>query len=281
MHDLVFANQSAIKVDNLRAYAEQLHLDMDAFDEALATHRFAGQIAADRALGMKAGVSGTPTFFIDGHLVTGARSLPELNQLADAHSAAASGKLATLGTAVPVVPRTAPDQRIAGPDTHVPLTLTWFVDVRSPLATRQADLVRDLAGQYDGKIRVLFRAFPLVSHADGRLSSAALVASLKQDKFWPMFDALAERRDLLDRAKLVSIADSVGLDRGKFAADLDSSAAAVEANVDEATRRGIQGAPVLFVNKQRIDGLQQKQFYTAILDQELQKAPPVQGSNAQ
>ena len=42
--------------------------------------------------------------------------------------------------------------------------------------------------------------------------------------------------------------------------------------------RGIQGAPVLFVNKERVDGLQRKQFYTAILDQELKDAPAVQAS---
>jgi protein-disulfide isomerase len=280
MHDLIFGNQSAIKADNLRAYAEQLHLDMHAFDDALATHRFAGQIAADRALGMKAGVTGTPTFFIDGRPVTGVRSLPELNQLADAHSAMAAGKLTAVGVVVPILPANAPDQEIEGLDTRAPVTLTWFVDVRSPLAARQAELVRDLAKQYDGKIRVLFRAFPLESHADGHISSAALLASLKQDKFWTMFDALAGRRDLLDRTKLVSIADEIGLDRSKFSTDLDSSSSAVDANVNEAVRRGIQGAPVIFLNKQRVDGLQQKQFYTAILDQELQKAPSVQASVA-
>jgi protein-disulfide isomerase len=278
MHDLLFANQSALKVDNLRAYAEQLHLDMHAFNDALETHRFAGQIAADRVLGTKAGVDGTPTFLVDGHEMTGALSLPELNQLADAHSGGAAGGPATTLAAAPVVQPDLPDQQVLGPATSVPLTLTWFADVRSPLVARQADLVHELAAQYEGHIRVLFRAFPLESHPDSRICSAALLASLKQGKFWPMFNALAERRDLLDQTKLMSIADTIGLDHAVFASDLDKSSAAVTANIEEATRRGIQGAPVLFLNKERVDGLQRKQFYTTILDRELKDGPAVQAS---
>jgi len=278
MHDLIFANQSALKLENLRTYAEQLHLDMHTFNDALATHRFAGQIAADRALGTKAGVNGTPTFVIDGQLLIGARSLPELNQIADAHSHNSDRGPATLTSPVSVTQPEIPDQQVIGPETRVPLTLTWFTDVRSPLAAQQAELVRDLAKQYDGKVRVLFRAFPVESREDAHISSAALLASMRQGKFWEMYDEIAARRDLLDRAKLVSIADALGLDRPRFIADLDTSSAAVTANMNEATRRGIQGAPVLFINKQRVDGLQRKQFYTNIADAELQSSPADQAS---
>jgi len=278
MHDLIFANQSALKLENLRTYAEQLHLDMHTFNDALATHRFAGQIAADRALGTKAGVNGTPTFVIDGQLLIGARSLPELNQIADAHSHNSDRGPATLTSPVSVTQPEIPDQQVIGPETRVPLTLTWFTDVRSPLAAQQAELVRDLAKQYDGKVRVLFRAFPVESREDAHIGSAALLASMRQGKFWEMYDEIAARRDLLDRAKLVSIADALGLDRPRFIADLDTSSAAVTANMNEATRRGIQGAPVLFINKQRVDGLQRKQFYTNIADAELQSSPADQAS---
>ena len=71
MHDLLFAHQDALKPADLRRYAEQLQLDMTLFDSALATHRLAGKISADRALGFKAGVEATPTFIVDGHPFTG------------------------------------------------------------------------------------------------------------------------------------------------------------------------------------------------------------------
>lgn len=268
MQDLLFANQSALKLENLRNYAEQLHLNMQQFNEALATRRFAGRIAADRALGTRAGVSGTPTFVVYGQLMTGARSLAELTQLADAHVRGSQPALST--TATRVMPPTLPDQQVAGSSSAAPLTLTWFSDVRSPLAERQAELIRKLAAMYDGRVRVLFRAYPLESHADGVISSQALLAALKQGKFWEMYNAIAERRDLLDTEKLATIASGLKMDLRQFAQDMPSSSAEVSADIDEATRRGIQGAPVLFVNRQRVDGLQQQQLYVTIMNRELE-----------
>jgi len=277
MHDLLFAHQSALKEEDLRGYAKQLGLDMKVFDQALAMHKFAGQIAADRALGVKAGVNGTPTFFVDGQSLAGVRSLPELNQIADTH-AAPSNKTTVGLAAIALTDPVVPDQQILGPTTRVPLTLTWFVDVRSPLAARQADLMQRLAKQYEGRVRVLFRAFALEQHPDSRISSAALLAALKQDKFWPMFDALAQRRDILDRTKLLAIADSIAADHAAFAAALDTASGDVNLDINDAARRGVQGAPVLFINQQRIDGLQPDRNYLTILDSQLQAAPPVQAS---
>ena len=157
MHDLLFSHQSALKLDDLRTYAMELKLDMTAFDQALTSHKFAGQIAADRLLGLKAGVNGTPTFFVDGQPMTGARSLPELNQLADSHPNPTTVPTTAGLAAVAVADAVVPDQQVLGVGTTAPVTLTWYVDVRSPLATRQAELIERLAKQYDGRVRVLFR----------------------------------------------------------------------------------------------------------------------------
>ena len=131
MHDLLFANQSALKPDDLHRYAEQLHLDMAAFDNALKTHAYAGQIAADRALGIKAGVTGTPTFVIDGQAVSGVRSLSELTALANSHAGNPHPALAT------AVQPAAPSAVSVLGNPNAPLTLTWFTDVRSPLAAKR------------------------------------------------------------------------------------------------------------------------------------------------
>ncbi len=277
MHDLLFAHQNALKPADLRGYAEQLQLDMKAFDEALATHRYAGQIAADRALGARAGVSGTPTFVIDGRLITGARQLPELNQIADAHMAPGFSPSGAQAGPVPAATVAGPVHQISGAAT-APLTLMWFTDVRSPLAARQAELVRSLTAHYGDKIRVVYKAFPVATHTDGRLGSAALLAAEEHGKFWEMFDLLAQRRDVLDPDKLVGLAAELHLGTAAFRKELDAAAPAVAADVDEATRRGIQGAPVFFVNGQRVDGMQREAFYTAILDKELQSAPVPQAS---
>jgi protein-disulfide isomerase len=272
MHDLLFANQSALKPDDLRRYAEQIHLDMAAFDNALRTHTYAGQIAADHALGIKAGITGTPTFVIDGHAVSGVRSLPELSALAEAHAAAGKDRPVV---AVNVKPAEPSANRVLG-DAEAPLTLTWFTDVRSPLAAKQAELVRGLAAQYPKRVRVLYKAFPLESYPDSQLAAQALLAAAQQNAFWPMFDALAQQRFLLDRAMVLGLAGDLHLDREAFDKALTVAAVTVNNDRDEATRRGILGAPVIYVAEDRVDGLQNPKAYTGLIDGRLRQLPPTQ-----
>jgi len=278
MHDLLFAHQQALKQADLKGYAEELHLNMTEFNQALETHRYAAQVAADRALGAKAGVEGTPTFVIDGRLVTGARSVPELNQIADAHLqpgfvpavAALSGRPASAAVT---------EHAIAGPE-KAPLTLTWFTDVRNSQADRQASLVKALMQRYDGRVRLLYKAFPVAFHEDSRLAAAALMATVEQNSFWPMYDALAARRDVLDREKLIAVAAELHLDSKAFAGALDAAAKLVDADEQEAARRGVQGAPVIFVNGQRVDGLQRELLYTKLADAELAQTSVAQNTQA-
>lgn len=267
MHDLLFAHQDALKLASLRQYAEELHLDMAAFDSALSSHSLAGKIAADRALGMRAGVDGTPTFFIDGHSMSGARSTAEWEQLLSLHHEPSSAQPSVVAAA-----KTPSSSRIVTGAATAPLTLTWYTDVRSPLAPMQAELVRSLASRYDGKVRVLFKACPLAMHTDATLASAALVAAASQNKFWPMYDAITAHKAVLDRDGILTLAASLRFDTAAFATALDAASTSVQADVDEAQRRGILGAPVIFLNDQRVDGLQREAFYTAIADDELKLA---------
>jgi protein-disulfide isomerase len=71
-HDLVFANQSAIDVDSLKGYAGQLGLDTDTFNECLDEGKQSSEVDKDLEDGRAFGVSGTPAFFINGELVSGA-----------------------------------------------------------------------------------------------------------------------------------------------------------------------------------------------------------------
>jgi protein-disulfide isomerase len=271
MHDLLFAHQDALKLPNLREYATDLHLDMAAFDEALATHRLAGKIAADRALGVKAGVDGTPTFVIDGQASSGAHSVVELEQLLADHKAKPEDKQKVV--AAVVTPE--PERRVSGL-VNSPLTLTWFTDVRSPLAAMQAELVRSLAKRYNDKIRVVVKVFPLESHPDGRLGSYALVAASAQGKFWPMYDALTAHKDTLGRDAVIVLAGQLQLDAKAFIQTLNTASEFVQKDMDEAQRRGVLGTPVIFLNDKRVDGLQREAFYTAIADQELKQVSDAQ-----
>jgi len=71
-HDLVFANQSAIDVDSLKGYAEQLGLDTATFNDCLDNGEQSAEVEKDVQDAQSYGASGTPAFFINGRLVSGA-----------------------------------------------------------------------------------------------------------------------------------------------------------------------------------------------------------------
>lgn len=66
MHDLLFANQEALTDADLARYAEEIGLDVDRFGQELASHALAERVRTDFMGGVRAGVNGTPTFFVNG-----------------------------------------------------------------------------------------------------------------------------------------------------------------------------------------------------------------------
>jgi protein-disulfide isomerase len=74
-HDLLFADQGALDQNGLIAKAQKLQLDVKQFDSCVSSEKYKAQILQDNQEGLRAGVSGTPGFFINGIFISGA--LPE------------------------------------------------------------------------------------------------------------------------------------------------------------------------------------------------------------
>ena len=66
MHDHLYENQRHLLDDQLRSYAQAVDLDLDLFDKELAEHVHADRVHEDFMSGVRSGVNGTPTFFING-----------------------------------------------------------------------------------------------------------------------------------------------------------------------------------------------------------------------
>lgn len=80
MHDILFANQHALELPDLLRYAAELNLDVERFQADLLERRHAPRVAEHAASGDRSGVSGTPTFFINGHRHYGAYDLATLTE---------------------------------------------------------------------------------------------------------------------------------------------------------------------------------------------------------
>lgn len=83
MHDMIFENQGAIGVGDLKGYAENLGLDVDLFNGCLDSRKYEGEVKKDLADASKVGVTGTPTFFINGEMVVGAQPFVTFEEVID------------------------------------------------------------------------------------------------------------------------------------------------------------------------------------------------------
>jgi protein-disulfide isomerase len=66
MHDALYEHQNALDPDSLAVYAQRLRLDPKKLKADLADNAVATRVRADFTSGVRSGVNGTPTFFVDG-----------------------------------------------------------------------------------------------------------------------------------------------------------------------------------------------------------------------
>lgn len=77
-HDLAFKNQHQLRDENLRAYAEAVEMDMDAFDGCMSDRERIAAVYADGEDGQTVDIHGTPRIFIDGRLYRSGTSAEQM-----------------------------------------------------------------------------------------------------------------------------------------------------------------------------------------------------------
>jgi protein-disulfide isomerase len=72
MHDLIFEHQEELSEETLLRLAKELGLDMQQFRQDMQSRRFQPDVEEDFSTGVRSGVNGTPTFFVNGERYDGA-----------------------------------------------------------------------------------------------------------------------------------------------------------------------------------------------------------------
>jgi len=140
---------------------------------------------------------------------------------------------------------------IRGPE-QASVTMVEYGDFQCPYCGLAEPVVRDLLE--DADLRYVWRHLPLTDvHPQAQLAAEAGEAADAQDAFWPMHDLLLQRQDNLRVTDLLGYADELGLDRERFADDLNRHAytARVACDVESADLSGVSGTPTFFVNGRR------------------------------
>jgi protein-disulfide isomerase len=82
-HDLLFKNRNQLDPASLKGHAHTLKLDENQFGKCIESGKFRQSVQEDLDAGMKAGVSGTPGFFINGVALSGAQPLSAFEEIID------------------------------------------------------------------------------------------------------------------------------------------------------------------------------------------------------
>jgi protein-disulfide isomerase len=106
-----------------------------------------------------------------------------------------------------------------------------------------------------GRLRVVFKHFPLGFHVNARAAAIASMCAHRQGKFWPYHDLLFQNMKRLGRADLIGWARVVGLDIPRFEKDFKdlSIHALVRRDTSEGTRAGVRGTPSVYLNGRRVN----------------------------
>jgi protein-disulfide isomerase len=171
---------------------------------------------------------------------------------------------------LPRLPVSVDDDPSRGP-TDAPITIVQFAEFQCPYCGRAKEAVDQVFEAYPGKIRMVFRDYPLSFH--DRAVPAAIAANCagEQDKYWPMYDQLMEHQQSLTDADLSRYASNAGVDIAKWIecrAD-PAQEAEVQADFDDGAELGVNGTPAFFINGIMLSGAQPFSAFKEIIDREL------------
>lgn len=157
-----------------------------------------------------------------------------------------------------------------GPEA-APITIVEFSDFECPYCVRAEPTVKELLAAYPGKIRLVYRDYPLPMHPKAPKAAEAAHCAQDQGKYWEMHDKLFASSPRLEVAELKAYARAIGLDGGKFDQCLDSGekATVVEAHKKAGDDAGVSGTPAFFVNGRLLSGAQPLEAFKSVIDEEL------------
>jgi len=149
--------------------------------------------------------------------------------------------------------------RIRGnPD--APVTLEEFGDFQCPPCRSFVAFTEQLLKEYDSRLRIVFRHFPLSAHEHALEASLAAEAAGLQGHFWEMYDVLYQEQAAWSKAPnarelFESYAGTIGLNVDQFKKDMDGEQAKERVESDQARGQslGINLTPTIYINGQPVD----------------------------
>lgn len=312
MHDLLFENQKEFrsKSNDFEGFAAELAgklgLNVAKFKKDYNDPAIAAQVERDLKLAAKVGARGAPNFWINGVNLRGAQPFPAFKaeidkQLKIAKELKASKKLsgeelykaavaknkadapkAAPAAAKPAEPAAKVDTKdlalnnapILGPK-NAPVTIVAYSEFECPYCKRGNDSLKEVLADYDGKVKVAFKHYPLPFHKKAPGAAKAAMAAGEQGKFWEMHDLLFEnQRNIGSDETYYKYAEQLGLNVEKFKKDIKNPEyqKTIDADMAQGSKVGVRGTPAFFINGERLVGAQPAAKFKEVIDRALKDA---------
>ncbi len=310
-HDRLFESKASIT--DVPAWAQELGLDPNKLGDDMESGAARAAVDKDMLAGAKVGVTGTPAFFVNGHLYRGKRDAVQWKQIIAAELEYAEdlvdegipraevyehlmkdAKLRQEGaperpigkqrkrragepddTSIYAVPIDGAPAK--GPDTAL-VTLVEFADYHCPYCAKVQTTLDELAAAFPDDLRIVYRQRPLAIHPQAHDASKAALAAAKQGKFWEYHEKLFLRQSkTLDEFK--RLAEELGLDVDRFVADYESEDVAKQlaADLEVATAFGVAGTPAFFINGRYVSGAQSYGAFETVIRERIDEAKALVG----
>ncbi len=179
----------------------------------------------------------------------------------------------------PTTAASADNDAIKG-DANAPITIIEFSDFQCPFCSKfYTQTLAQLEKDYidTGKVKLVFRDFPLSFHPNAQKASEAAECAKEQNKFWEMHDTLFEKQgewSSMDAAgaaaKFKGYAKTLSL-TSAFDSCLDTGKTAAEVQKDftDGSGYGVSGTPTFFINGVKLVGAQPYSAFKQAIDAQL------------
>ncbi len=166
------------------------------------------------------------------------------------------------------------DDPAQGPK-NAAVTIVEFSDYQCPYCKLwHEEVLPRLLDEYAGKIRFIYRDFPLGGHPEAQPAAEAANCAGDQDAYWEFQDAIFSTQYGYGRSAYEQYALDLGLDLEEFTACLDSRRYEAEVLEDysDGIRLGVQSTPTFFINGTQVVGAQPYETFQRVIETELAQA---------
>ena len=155
------------------------------------------------------------------------------------------------------------------------VTIVEYSDFQCPFCSKGADVINEVKKLYKGKVRVVFKNYPLPFHPQAKGAAEISLCAREQgsDYFWKIHDEMFKNQASLTQDKLAPFMKSIGLNSDKMEKCLKDHKYLGKIKEDMALGQdlGIKSTPTFFINGKLLNGALPIESFKEIIDVELAK----------